>query len=898
MPTFLRRFITLALVAAAVGGGAYVKSEGFSRNWCDFVMEQFEKRNIYLTLDRLTLDPMEGLVARNIKIYQGPEHKVMLMEMDRLNLDLDYSKMMRNELFLEGVDLRQADVSVPVDPEDAHSEILTITDMNARLFLVGERVEIRKAEGTLFGLRVHLSGSLLRPTGQGQETEEQARERQRRRRAAIHARRTLIVEAAKLLRNFESANAPTLNVEVNGDLDKPEELNATMQLTANGLRHGDYVCQELDATATYAGETVDLSRFHIKDHLGELEGSATWQLGGEHVDFHVRSTVDLPGLASSITPHEDFKEIVFYEPVELVVDGRYLMGSAVPPDAFLPLKCVGTMNARRFATRGQVLEGMEGSFGISPEGWHLREGLLRHETGTLSLQAMWQKSVGVRYKALLQLDPKIFLPFIPKPQLRDILKNFEFREESTIYAELEGSGKDPHMIKTIAKAEARRFKYRGMEVSHITSDAELEGPVQIFRNVRLERHDGVAVAREVKCDARNFTVSLAGTTADVDPVALVNCFNPKVADVIARYRFDETPQASVDGIIFTRSPGTDLKVKFSTLGTAHYVLWNEDYLINQPAGELLFQNGNVLFNVVGAAFGRPVTCKGSASLIPGSQNYSVDLHAGTFPYEVFGKDMPFQQLHTLAVCKEGMVDFDVNARVFDGAFTMKGRLDSRVNVLQPYEGEIRISSIEFKKFASVYSPDNDTDGDITGHFRFTGKLGDWKSLKGTGALAILNGNLYAVPILGPLTPLLGALLPRPIAGYNLAKEADCTYTVADGFVTTENFEALTGVFRLVVKGSIDFIEDRIQFEAQAKLRGLPGLVFFPVSEILEYVGEGSVGTPLWRPRYFSSTKEKKDFRRADEPSEGTLPPRDRDPAAKKDGSGGLFNRNWNPFKTK
>jgi hypothetical protein len=108
------------------------------------------------------------------------------------------------------------------------------------------------------------------------------------------------------------------------------------------------------------------------------------------------------------------------------------------------------------------------------------------------------------------------------------------------------------------------------------------------------------------------------------------------------------------------------------------------------------------------------------------------------------------------------------------------------------------------------------------------------------------------------------MLPRPIKGYNIAKEGDCSFTVADGFAATDDFEALTGVFRLVVTGKVDFLEDRVQLEAKAKARGLPGLVLFPVSEILEYVGEGSVGSPEWRPKYFSGSKEKDGFRRTGE----------------------------------
>ncbi len=72
------------------------------------------------------------------------------------------------------------------------------------------------------------------------------------------------------MKHFQTAREPTLEIEVNGDLDKPEELNASLQLSANGLRHGDYVCEELEARATYAGRLVDLTSLRIRDQLGEL----------------------------------------------------------------------------------------------------------------------------------------------------------------------------------------------------------------------------------------------------------------------------------------------------------------------------------------------------------------------------------------------------------------------------------------------------------------------------------------------------------------------------------------------------------------------------------------------------------------------------------------------------
>lgn len=862
---WVRRVFLVSLLVLLGGTVAYVRGEGFSRKWRQFVTEQFEKRGIYLTLDRLTLDPLEGLVARNIRVFLDKKRETLLADVDQLHLDLDYNKMLHSEVFLEGVDLRNADISFHIDPADPNSEKISLEDLNSRLFLVGDRIEVSKAEGRLFGLQIHITGSLLRPEGDAKPEDEKAvEERKRKRMAAIRARRTLITEAAKALRHFESAEAPRLDIEVNGDLERPDELTASLRLSARTLRHGTYICEEIEAVATYADEQVDLTRLWVKDHLGELEASAVWQVGGEAVDFHLRSSADLPGLASAAFQQEALREVVFYDPLELVADGRILLGQAVPAGAFLPVECMGRVEAKRFVSRGEVLEGFEAGFGLSPQGCYFRDVVLRHKTGTLSLQAMWKKDEGFRYKGLVQLDPHIALPFLNLKVTKEIISRFEFTSDSGIYVEVEGEGEEPRIdrCRNRGHAELHNFSYRGAPMKRVSADLEFSGPRHKYMNLQMERAEGRTTAKEVSCDDEAHTVRLTGVVSNCDPVALTNCFAPKTAEVIARYRFDKHPHTEVDGLI-GRDGNSDIRVKFRSEGTAHYVLFGEDYTVHQPVGDLLFVGPKLTYDVTGNLFGKPMACKGSADLRQELKDYTVDLRAGRFEYEIFGEPVPFVNLNTNVVCQAGVATFQAQSDLLDGRFRLKGKVDDNANP-QPYSGELRLDAMSFTKFARVYSPKDETEGDITGFLKFSGHLNNWRSLKGEGTLTMLNGNLYAVPILGPLTPLLGAVLPRPIKGYNVAKEADCTFTVADGIVNTEDIEALTGVFRLVSKGKVDFLEDRIQFEAQAKFRGLPGIVFFPVSEILEYVAEGSVGDPVWRPRYFSGSREKTEFRKQGE----------------------------------
>ena len=211
--------------------------------------------------------------------------------------------------------------------------------------------------------------------------------------------------------------------------------------------------------------------------------------------------------------------------------------------------------------------------------------------------------------------------------------------------------------------------------------------------------------------------------------------------------------------------------------------------------------------------------------------------------------------------EKGSVAFDIGAGVFAGTLSLKGSTDIAKNPAH-YQGELRVDAASFRQFAQTYAPGYETQGDLTGDFKFSGVQGDWQKLKGRGAASIVNGNLYAVPIIGPLTSLLTAVIPSPVKGYNVAKEATCTYTVADGFIVTDNFEAFTSIFKIVSKGDIDFIKDDIDFEAQVRVRGITGLVLRPVSELLEYKGTGTIGKPQWHINPFGIASGKKDGQRA------------------------------------
>lgn len=254
----------------------------------------------------------------------------------------------------------------------------------------------------------------------------------------------------------------------------------------------------------------------------------------------------------------------------------------------------------------------------------------------------------------------------------------------------------------------------------------------------------------------------------------------------------------------------------------------------------------MIFDISGQVLGGPMNAKGTVSVEKERDAFAVVVKAAKFPYSVFEKPMPFEKMTADVKGARDTIQFDIRAALLGGSFSLKGKLDES-RTPNPHQGELRLESVNLQKFARIYSPESSTQGDITGHFRFTGRQDDWKALKGEGAAIILNGNLYSVPVLGPLTPLLDNFLPGKIKDYNVATEANCTFQVSDGRIKTTNFEALTSLFKLASSGSIHFIQDEVDLTAQVRMRGLPGIVLRPFSELLEYRGTGTVKDTKWTP---------------------------------------------------
>ena len=854
MLRFLRRFLLFVMTSFLLAGAVYVSTDSFRHRWHGFVTGELRRLGVHLEFASLTINPFGGLVAREVKIYNDDTRQYLVAAVDRMNLGVNYGRLFEGQVKIDSLELVQAGLALPVDPERPDLTVVELRDLNARIFLDENRMDIRHAEGVLAGLRISISGVLKLPERKAGDPDKSNLSAMQRL-SLMRDHRVKIQQGLDWMARFRSSAPPALSVKVSGDLDLPQELRAELSIQAQALAFGDYVWREVVAEAEYEGGFIDLKRLHLRDHLGSLDATATWQMGADRVRFRLTSSGDLPGLARAFFDNDQLHEVVFYEAPHLALEGSLFVGKT-KPEGMLPAEVTGRLDCGRFGSRGEIFESLSLKLGVAPEGFFARDVMLKHKTGTLALHVMNHKTLGFKYDLRLGMPPTVFLPFVLMPKTREIIQRFSFDETSFVDVRMSCAGASTNLRECPSSGHGvvRNFRYKGVFFESVEMDLALLGDIQNYANVRVRRPDGPAEAEMVfvnDADDQKW-LRLVNVSSEADAPGILRAFAPKAADHIDAYRLSPGTVVNVNGTVgFKNNPKyNDYRVTFKNpVGVAHYVLWDEDYTISAPYGDVRILGDILNFDVNGRLFGETFRAKGAVDLAPGIRHYDVNVDAGRFPYEVFGEKLPFEDVRAVVRNREGIAAFDVAARVLGGGVTMKGAFNEN-RTPESYEGEIRMNALSFQRFAQVYSPGDESIGDISGHFKFTGRMDDWRALKGGGVLFILNGNLLALPVLGPLTPVIGSLLPAPIKGYNIAKEAKCTYEVSDGFIVTKDVEALTSSFRILSNGNIDFIRDDIDFTAEVSVRGLTGLVFFPVTKLLGYKGSGTIGNTQWSPRIF------------------------------------------------
>ena len=784
------RLIPTALILTLLAGlgwaAVYTYDKGFTKRWRQLIMDELSRRGIEAKMDKLTFDPFEGLVARNVRIFEDEKHRSVLATINNITLDIDLARLVRKEQFLNTIDLRDADISFPIDPKKPDGDRIEISNFSARIQMPDETIDIQKAEFEIGGLIVSLRGALLQPTPDPDAAPDEEPPDTRKHRQFIS---DMIGEIEKF---HVAAGKPRLDVEIFGDLDKPEEIEAKLELRAAEITRKNYYCDRLEADIEFKYPNILLDRLLIADRFGELHGHAQHSIGGDSISFDVESSIDSHTLLRSILNTREFGEVVFYGPPKLEVEGEYFIGEPAEPGR-PPVKLFGNAACGRFISRSELFEGFHVDFAIDREKMFFRNLLLEHKTGTAEAKILYSgEEEGMRFQATVDLSPKIFSLFIDNRVAKKMIERFDFDRSPNFFIRFEGHGpaRDRATWRTEGNVSASNFRYNGTPVKSVVTNFELSEDILTFTDFRLDREEGFISGEMAMIDPKKHLASVRGVRGTIDPVPTTRYFAPKVADKLVRYRFAQPPTVTLDGDIATRgSDGHDFTVTFETPGEAGYTFLKKPLPLSAPRGEV--------------------------RIVDSKLNLDLDT-------QLFGGDV-----HVLG---------DFNLKKGEKAF----------------DATVTVDKIDFGQLADTYELKTDTEGEFTGNATLSGQIGSFESISAKGAASIFNGNVFAIPVLGPISRLINRMMPeKPQAGYSVANEASAKLQLEDGKLRAEEFQAIAGGFKLKGEGTVDFIADDIDFNMQMNVRGAPGVVLFPVSRLFKYKGEGPISDPRWRPVNFT-----------------------------------------------
>jgi hypothetical protein len=329
----------------------------------------------------------------------------------------------------------------------------------------------------------------------------------------------------------------------------------------------------------------------------------------------------------------------------------------------------------------------------------------------------------------------------------------------------------------------------------------------IYRDVRISRPEGIIDGDYVHVRGEDKMVEVRNIRGTAFPAQVAGYFAPKTAAFLERYQFLKPPTVTLDGMI--DASGTqfrsDFKAAFKTDGPASFKLFKRELAITSPTGSIELKGDLLQVGI-------------SAGLLGGRADYS------------------------------GLV----------GIGPRRGN----------FSGDLKAQAIDFGQLAELYEIPTQTRGTLGGELRFTVPAADPRRWSGTGQATLKDGDVFAIPTMGPLSKLVSGVLDKPKAGHSVANQASANFLIDRGVIHSANFEALTPGFILRAKGSIDTVEKQLDIDAEMNARGPLRLVSWPISKLLRYKGEGDLSDPTWRPVNFTLPRRRDDGSPGERPTIG------------------------------
>jgi hypothetical protein len=759
------------LVAGFLAAGWYAYNKGFTKKWRGFVATEFRKRGVDLTLRKLTLHPLRGIIAKEVKVYDTNDKRRTMAVIDEMRLVINWANLIKKKTFIDALDLRDAKLSLPIDPNNTRGPKIEVTKLSGRLMLPPEQVYLSNFEAELYGVRVTASGRIVNP----QNASSLFRPREPK---AAKKPTEQIAHILDELRRLEYGSAaPQLDLRFSGDLARPETVFVEAKLWADEVRRGEWRLQSVYLDALYRDQRLALRQLSMSDTKGEMRLTGSYDPVAKGLEVQIHSTLDPQPTVKAFAKVPQLEEFVFYEPPAIDLTVRAAFGDSPEAQAF------GRIAAKRFALRSVMFDQFEADLVYQGDRWAARGVRLVHQSGEVTGDVM-QLPGDFRTRLHSSINPEVLAPLLTGPTA-EWFKQFNFIDAPTVHIEARGADPDPKKLWANGVLKLGRSTYRGVTAQSATATLRYSDRRLTVDPLRVVRPEGTGEGGLI-FDFGTDEVVVQKVRTSIHPQDLILWIDTKLVKDLAPYRFGKRPpQLFIDGLVHAKGgDSTKLRIDVTAPGGMNYTFMKKDLHCPQISAHLLFTKDRLHID---------------------------DLEATIFGGKLFG-------------------DLDISLAKDKPA----------------HEASIRLQKVDFASLTKLYFNFDSSKGQLDARYDFRGKGDDTRAMRGEGQLNVTDGAVFAIPFLGPFSGILNGIVPG--MGDDVARKGAASFNVANGTITTKDFTIEGRGFSMYGAGDLYFMDDAMNFDIRINARGLPGVLLFPVSKLLEYTSTDSLSKPNWRPK--------------------------------------------------
>ncbi|HET9367299.1 MAG TPA: AsmA-like C-terminal region-containing protein [Candidatus Udaeobacter sp.] len=446
---------------------------------------------------------------------------------------------------------------------------------------------------------------------------------------------------------------------------------------------------------------------------------------------------------------------------------------------------IGHLAFGRFTYKKIPFSDLAADFSWDGERTLVRDLRLRHQTGQVRAD-LFDAPADFRLNIESTIVPEAVRGIVP-PELNEFLRQWEWQRSPAIRLAIRGQDHNPGTWKGDGSVILGRSRFRGAWMNSADAEIHFADGALTCEDLHVTRNEGSGTG-SFTYDLKKHEVRISNIKSSLNPAEVIFWIDPKIWNTVVPYKFRRPPSVTANGLYqFRGGKNTRLEIKVEGANGMDYIFLGKTLPIDRISARLLITNDRLQIT---------------------------DLRGGFL------------------------------------SGTLRGNADISLAKNDPrYRASISVSEINFPLLTNLYYNYKTALGLFNGTYDFTGVGSDARTMQGRGKVEVTNGDVFAIPIFGPLSGILNRILPG--SGYSIAHRATANFKIDEGIIHTDDFDAAGSLFNMLGHGDVHFLDDKLDFNVRLNMKG-PGFVLTPVYKLFEYAGTGSLKKPDWRPAVLKS----------------------------------------------